>query len=160
MTDYTRTPPQDQMTRNGAIVAVDAVNQLAAFVAAGQNTIIVNTGYLVGAVGVTPAVGEQWQIEKIQGNWRLKGQLPFNSPNDSAVVPTAGQHVLGSGNGPVVVQATQAVINAPLSTQAVPTAARPDPTSVPAGTQIYDSTLGKPIWSNGSNWHDSTGESV
>lgn len=33
-------------------------------------------------------------------------------------------------------------------------------TSVPVGTQVYDSTLGKPIWSTGSVWKDAAGTTV
>ena len=160
MTDYTRTGPRDQTVRYGAITSVDAINQLATMTTAMLGTITVDTSYLVGAVQVTPTIGDQWQVEKINGNWRLKGQLPFNTPNDTAVTPTSGQHVVGSGQGPIELQGTQINANAPLATQAVPTAARPDATSVPAGTQVYDATLGQPIWSNGTNWHDAAGESV
>lgn len=158
--EYTRSSPTDQTIRIGSIQSVDAVNRQAVLVASGTNSIIVDCSYYVGATQVTPQVGDQWQIEKVAGSWRLRGRLPINDPNDSAITPTAGQHIVGSGNGPVELQGTVINANAPLSTQAVPTAARPDPTSVPAGTQIYDSTLGQPIWSNGTNWHDSAGESV
>lgn len=39
------------------------------------------------------------------------------------------------------------------------TAARPSATGI-AGMMIYDSTLGKPIWSNGTAWRDATGTAV
>lgn len=160
MTEYTRTGVRDQTIRYGAITSVDAINQLATMTTSHLGTITVDTSYLVGAVQVTPTVGDQWQVEKVNGNWRLKGQLPFNTPNDSMVVPTSGQHVVGSGQGPIELQGTVINANAPLATQAVPTLARPAASSVAAGTQIYDQTLSKPIWSNGSIWHDAAGESV
>lgn len=40
------------------------------------------------------------------------------------------------------------------------TATRPSAETVGAGVQIYDSTLGKPIWSNGSVWKDASGATV
>lgn len=40
------------------------------------------------------------------------------------------------------------------------TAGRPAATSVLAGTQFYDTTLHKPIWSDGTNWRDSAGTVV
>lgn len=36
------------------------------------------------------------------------------------------------------------------------TASRPDPAVAGAGAMFYDTSLGKPIWSNGSSWRDAT----
>jgi hypothetical protein len=160
VTEYTRASPTGQVVRAAAVTSVDAINQLATMTTRDLIVITVDTSYYVGAVQVTPTVGDQWQVEKVNGNWRLKSQLPFNTPNDSAITPTAGQHVVGSGQGPIEMQGTRVNINAPLVTQAVPTTGRPAASSVPAGTQIYDATLNKPIWSNGSAWHDATGATV
>lgn len=44
--------------------------------------------------------------------------------------------------------------------QPVPTGQRPDAVAAGAGTQIYDSTLHKPLWSDGIVWRDSTGTPV
>jgi len=40
------------------------------------------------------------------------------------------------------------------------TASRPAATSVPFGSQFYDSQLQKPIWSNGAAWKDAAGTTV
>lgn len=40
------------------------------------------------------------------------------------------------------------------------TAARPTAASVGTGSCIFDTTLGKPIWSDGTNWKDATGATV
>lgn len=40
------------------------------------------------------------------------------------------------------------------------TSTRPKPASVGAGEMIFDTTLGKPIWSDGTNWKDATGATV
>lgn len=40
------------------------------------------------------------------------------------------------------------------------TASRPSATTVGAGAQWYDTTIGKPIWSNGSVWKDAAGTTV
>lgn len=40
------------------------------------------------------------------------------------------------------------------------TAARPSASAVGAGATIYDTTLGKPIWSNGTVWKDAAGTTV
>ena len=41
-----------------------------------------------------------------------------------------------------------------------PTASRPDPATLGPGTQWYDTTLGRPIWSNGAAWTDAAGTAV
>lgn len=40
------------------------------------------------------------------------------------------------------------------------TAARPEAASLNPGTLYYDTTLGKPTWSNGSVYQDATGTTV
>ena len=40
------------------------------------------------------------------------------------------------------------------------TATRPTASSAGAGAMIYDTTLGKPLWSNGSAWRDAAGVAV
>lgn len=160
MTDYTRSAPGTQITRQVAITSVDVVNHAAVGLTRTLNYINIDTSYYVGAVQVTPTVGDQWVITKIDGQWRLDHRIPFNDPNQTSTIPTQGQHIVGSGQGPVELQGTTINVNAPMATQAVPTTGRPSPTSVAAGTQIYDATLGKPIWSNGSAWHDASGASV
>lgn len=40
------------------------------------------------------------------------------------------------------------------------TASRPSASTAGAGTMVFDSTLGKPIWSTGTAWVDATGETV
>ena len=47
-----------------------------------------------------------------------------------------------------------------LAVAAVATGSRPSAATVGAGGMIFDSTLGKPIWSDGSNWVDATGATV
>lgn len=47
-----------------------------------------------------------------------------------------------------------------LRTGAGPTASRPSASAVGAGAEFFDTTLGKPIWSNGSVWKDATGATV
>lgn len=40
------------------------------------------------------------------------------------------------------------------------TAGRPAATAVPVGESYFDSTLGVPVWSNGTDWVDATGATV
>lgn len=37
---------------------------------------------------------------------------------------------------------------------------RPDAAALGVGSQIYDTTLHKPIWSDGATWRDATGTAV
>lgn len=146
-----------------AIQDVDVANQHASAFSKKSGIITIDCSHYTGAVQVTPVVGEQWYVEQVEGTYRLHSRIPFNDPNDVAIAPAAGQHVVGSGNGPVELNAgPNSTINAhsPLAIQAVVTGSRPAASSVPAGTSIYDSTLGKPIWSNGSTWHDASGATV
>ena len=47
-----------------------------------------------------------------------------------------------------------------VQTGAFPRSARPSPAVAGVGTCIFDTTLGKPIWSNGKIWADATGKAV
>jgi hypothetical protein len=48
----------------------------------------------------------------------------------------------------------------PFRTGSSATGSRPSASAVGAGTQWYDTTLGKPIWSNGTDWKDAAGTTV
>lgn len=52
------------------------------------------------------------------------------------------------------------VFNSPLKMLTVATGSRPTASAAGAGAQMYDSTLSKPIWSDGSAWRDSAGTAV
>jgi hypothetical protein len=160
VTDYTRTPPGNLTTRQVAITSVDVVNHGAMGSSGTSINIPIDTSYYVGATQVTPTIGDQWTIQKLNGDWRLVHRLPFNDPNQASVTPTQGQHVVGSGQGPVELQGSVVNVNAPLAIQPVPTTGRPVASSVAPGTQVYDTNLSLPIWSNGTVWHDAVGNVV
>lgn len=134
------------------IVSVDSVNGEATAWTRRAGTISVDFGHAVGAIHVTPTVGEQWYVESVDGIYIPRSRIPFNDPNQMATNPTQGQHIVGGGNGPVTLSGTIVNVGAPLNTQSVPTTDQPAASSVPAGTQIYDSTLSTPVWSNGTAW--------
>ncbi|EHB44139.1 hypothetical protein MycrhDRAFT_6889 [Mycolicibacterium rhodesiae JS60] len=50
--------------------------------------------------------------------------------------------------------------NPVLTAQAYTTGTRPAAATWPLGWPIYDTTLNKPIWSDGTNWRDATGTAV
>lgn len=113
MTEYTRTPSKDLQTQQVSIESVDVINHGATGISNVGTRIFIDTSYYVGAVQVTPTIGDQWTIQKIRGQYRLLHRIPFNDPNQAAIIPTQGQHVVGSGQGPVELQGTQININAP-----------------------------------------------
>lgn len=47
-----------------------------------------------------------------------------------------------------------------VQTGAFPRKSRPSPAAAGVGTCIFDTTLGRPVWSNGSAWVDATGKAV
>jgi hypothetical protein len=130
----------------------------------------IDISHHVGAVQVTPAVGQQWIIIRDRGVWKLDSQLPINTP-DQLVPMVEGQTRIGSSGptnlhgsevnigSPVNISAPVNIdapvnISAPLRTLTPKTADRPDAESVPVGSQIYDSTLNQPLWSDGTKWRD------
>lgn len=95
-----------------------------------------------GSMTLTP---NGWTVEYADDN--------FPGNNASLQVNNGGVNVSFTGDspkqsGPVAVQIARA------------TADRPDPTLIGAGYMIFDSDLGKPIWSNGTAWVDATGAIV
>jgi hypothetical protein len=142
-----------------AITDVDVANRKATGYTRYQTYVSIDTSHHVGAVQVTPSFGEQWSIAMVGGIWMLVAKKPFNTA-EMLNSPAEGQTQIGSSAGPTELNGGQVNVNAPMATQAVATTARPAASSVPAGTQIYDSTLNKPIWSNGTIWHDAAGTAV
>ncbi len=87
--------------------------------------------------------------------------------SDRVNILADGRVTLGSGaaSSDVVLQRSSAGVWGMTTGNAfrVPsftTATRPAASSIPAGGSIYDSTLGKPIWSTGSQWRDAAGTVV
>lgn len=159
---HAQNSPTARITRQVAITMVDVVGHGATGVG-DQGTYWIDTSYYVGSVQVTPSLGDQWVIQNVTGQWRLDHRIPFSDPNQAAVTPTQGQHVIGSGQGPVEVNAgpnSTVNINSPLAVRAYSTAALPTPASVPTGSHVYNFTLGKPVWSNGTAWTDASGTPI
>ena len=132
-----------------AITSVDLVGMKAlGYTRQGAVDVPVDLRYHVGAIHVIPAVGEQWQIQRFGLAWVLMAKLPYNT-TDLLTEPVEGQVQIGSTGatqGPLYLNGSQINLNAPLNTLSVTAATRPDPASVPAGTQIYDADLGLPLW--------------
>lgn len=52
------------------------------------------------------------------------------------------------------------ILTYPVQVFSATTANRPTPAAAGVGAHMFDTTLGKPIWSNGANWKDATGTNV
>lgn len=160
MPDYTTTPASTAMQRV-AITSIDVINRSAGGQTRWGTIVTIHTGYSVGGVQVTPSLGDQWYCKKVDGDWRLDHRVPFNDPNQ-LTVPTQGQVQVGSGRGPVELNATIVNANAPLSIHKVTTSTRPE--GLPVGTQVFDTSVGahgSPIWfAGGGIWVNGAGTSV
>jgi hypothetical protein len=95
-----------------SITSVDAATQTAYGTTRTVANFPIDTSHYVGATQVTPVIGEQWYAATVEGVNRLHSRIPYNDPNQLAVTPTPGQHVVGSGQGPVELQGTQINVNA------------------------------------------------
>lgn len=144
------------------IQTVDLVTNKATGLTRQGTTITIDLRYGVGAVHVVPAPNEQWYCKRLNQNWVLDRKLPQNTDVLANIVdnPAVGLTQIGSSGatpGPLLLLGSQVNVSAPLGVMTVATTARPDAATVGAGGHIFDTTLGKPIWSNGTAWVDSTG---
>lgn len=88
-----------------------------------------------------------------------KWQIYNGAGNDLYIRDMAGavmalQFITGAG------VTGQAKFSGTVKTGAAATASRPSASTAGAGAMFYDTTLGKPIWSNGTAWTDATGTVV
>jgi hypothetical protein len=154
---YTRHSASNRITEAVAITSVNGASNppYATGITGNKTYCQISIGHWVGAVQVTPAVGEQWNIIRDRGVWKLDSQIPFNIPSTLEACQE-GQTRIGS-SGPTELDGSQVNANAPLRAQNTTTAGRPDAKLVSPGSHIYDTTLNKPIWSDGTNWRDAAG---
>lgn len=89
-----------------AITSVNLDTRKAMTVTRIQTNIEVDCAFSTGDTTITPAVGEQWYIERFDSVWRLYGRIPFNDPT-LLTEPVEGQVSVGSGRGPVVIHGQQ-----------------------------------------------------
>lgn len=108
-----RDPAVDREIQPVAIVAVDVIGRTATALTRSRNTINVITSYAVGDAIITPAIGEQWYVERFDMDWRLYGRLPFNDAT-LLVEPVEGQVSVGSAKGPLELNGTQVNVRADL----------------------------------------------
>jgi hypothetical protein len=166
ITGFSSAPPTMGQQQPTSIRSVDLINMKAQGYTRQQTNIVIDLQHYVGAVHVIPSEGDMWLVRRFGTAWVLVQQLPYNATEISAVkdTMTTGMVQVGSTNpnglGPLHLNGSAILANAPLGVKAVASADRPSAATAGAGSHIFDTSLGKPIWSNGSNWVDSTGAVV
>jgi hypothetical protein len=143
----------------GAVIGVDVQTRTAIVLLRSKYTVNVNCAYAVGDTIITPAIGEQWYVERFDMEWRLAGRIPHNDPTLN-IEPVEGQVSVGSASGPLELNGTAINVRTPLVLAGYATADRPSASTAGVGAVIYDLTLGIPVFSNGSVWRNATGTTV
>lgn len=94
------------------------------------------------------------------------GSLDLSPAAGSATLaytnPSGGSGVVACEDGGITLTAsTYVIIYAPsMQVPAHPTTGRPTAAAAGAGGHMYDTTLSKPIWSDGTTWRDAAGTAV
>lgn len=159
---YTRRSNRIRDIQPVGIIGVDTATTRSRAIAKGftrdRDTIDIDCGYAVGGQLITPAVGEQWYVERYDAVWRLVSRIPWNDDN-LLIEPVQGQTVVG-GTGPYVVNGSCTSVSGWLQLPSYSTTALPDPVEVGVGAVVYNTTLSKPVLSDGTVWRDSTGAAI
>jgi hypothetical protein len=111
---FSNSPSTTVNTQPVAIISVDVAGRTATGRTNRGAMIPISTNYHVGACQVTPAIGDQWQVSCIRGEWRLMSRLPHLT-SDMLTPPTQGQIQIGA-SGPMELHGSVVNINAPTLT--------------------------------------------
>ena len=109
--------------------------------------------YYTGAAGVT--TGRRWAARtssSAESGSDAGSDYELVSYNDSGAGTSVRARVRRSDG--------RFTVFAPFQSAAYATGSRPSAATAGVGAVIFDSTLGKPLWSNGSAWVDATGTAV
>jgi len=159
MNSFSRSGPSDATTQVVAITSVDPTIRRAKGMTRQRSEVEIDVSLHVGGLQITPAVGEHWTINRDNSfYYRLVSQIPHNAA-EMLIEPQQGQVQVGS-SGPLELHGSQVNLHAPLRLAAFATADRPSAAQFAAGTVIYDSTLAKPVFSDGTGWRDASGTAV
>lgn len=145
---YAWSSPADNNSMIVAIVSVDVAQRKAEGLNRYRSTVMIDLNYHVGAVLVTPAVGEQWYVERIENNeYTLLSKIPFNDPN-ILVDAQEGMVQVGS-SGPLELGGSAVNANGPL--RLAPT--NGEMPAADAGAIVYSTTDNSPMYFDGTTWH-------
>jgi hypothetical protein len=99
-TGFSRRSSSERDLQPVAIISVDPISRTAVAVTRTRHNLTINTAYATGDTITVPASGEQWYIERFDGEWRLYGRIPFNDETLN-IKPEEGQVSVGSARGPL-----------------------------------------------------------
>lgn len=140
------------------IVSVDLVGLKAQGYTRNQTFVQIDLRYMTGAVHAVPSKGDQWLCRWYGTSYILVSQLPVNGSELGTLAdnPQQGTVQIGStnpnGQGPLHLNGSIVSANAPLNLGTYSTATMPSPTSVPAGTIVYNTDLHEMEKSDGITW--------
>lgn len=109
-TGFSRRSSSERDIQPVSIVSVDPTTRTAVAVTRIRSTLTVNCAYATGDTITTPMAGEQWYVERFDGEWRLYGRIPFNDATLN-IAPEAGQVSVGSATGPLELNGTEVRAN-------------------------------------------------
>lgn len=96
-------PPEDQYSPSRCLVAIHAIN-LDTNTYGGYNPqmgmLPIRSMVQPGGHVTIPAVGEQWMVEKVAGEWVLYAKTDWNDARIAAIPNQEGLDVVGTMNGP------------------------------------------------------------
>ncbi|ACH62134.1 hypothetical protein MYRNA_133 [Mycobacterium phage Myrna] len=110
---YTRHSVGDVDRQAVAIQSVNLDKREAMVLTRAQTMIKVDCSYAVGESFITPAVGEQWYIERYESTWKLQTRIPFNDET-LLIEPEEGQVSVGSDKGPLELNGTELRAHGPV----------------------------------------------
>lgn len=132
--------------------------------AAASNTIATGTGTMVGGTGGTQgAPGLAWVIDPDTGMWRDSANSVHLVAGGADMILVNNSNISMRYRGAsrlTVDSAFVRVENVPFGMWPRTTAQRNAIASPAAGWCVYDTTLGKPVWSDGTAWRDASGSVV
>ena len=102
-------PKDSGTTRIVAITGVDAAARTATAMTRETSTITINCAFPVGGLIITPAVGQQWYVQKLGVQYALLQLLPGNS-KELQVEAVEGQVQVGS-SGPLTLHGSEVQID-------------------------------------------------
>jgi hypothetical protein len=106
---------------------------------------------------------DQWNVSVAASLVKVKS--PTDAHPKWQVAPDTGTQSWGPGSGAVDTTLSRSAAgvlasNGAFKATSYTTAGRPSASTMGAGAMIYDATLSKPVWSNGTVWKDAAGTTV
>jgi len=137
--------------------------------AIGSNNPFPSVLFAEGSVPSTPAAGFWRAYFKTDGMYVIDDAgveygpivaVPDASDTAAGIVELATNAEVATGTDALRAVTPAAAASVYIAQTAVATGSRPSASTAGAGATVFDTTLGQPIWSDGTNWVDATGTTV